>query len=61
MAAVRALLPAGVPEALDRACENLVRVAAAMYSGGGPGVSAEDGPTWSLRVDDALAALGPAA
>jgi hypothetical protein len=61
LAAVRALLPAGVPEALDRTCENLVRVASAMYSGGGPGVSAEDGPTWSLRVDDAVAALGPGA
>ena len=57
-AAVRALLPAGVPEALDRTCENLVRVAGAMYSGGGPGAAAEDGPTFSLRVEDAVAALG---
>jgi hypothetical protein len=56
-AAVRALLPAGIPEALDRTCENLVRVAATLYAAGTPGPAAGDAPTWTLRVDEALATL----
>jgi uncharacterized membrane protein YkvA (DUF1232 family) len=59
LAAVRSLLPAGVPDALDRTCENLVRVAAALYSGGGQGSSAPEPPRSKLRVADALAALSP--
>jgi hypothetical protein len=57
LAAVRALLPAGVAEALDRTTESLVRVAAALYSGGGQGSSAERLPRPALRVEDALAGL----
>jgi hypothetical protein len=59
--AVRALLPAGVPEALDRTCENLVRVAASLYSGGGRSSSDAETPAPALRVGDALAALSPEA
>jgi hypothetical protein len=59
LAAVRSLLPAGVPDALDRTCENLVRVAAALYSGGRQGSSDSEPPRSTLRVGDALAALGP--
>lgn len=57
-AAMRALLPAGVADALDRTCENLVRVAASLYSGGGQGASTPGPPRPSLRVGNALAALG---
>jgi hypothetical protein len=57
LAAVRALLPAGVAEALDRTSENLVRVAAALYSGGGQGSSAPPPPRPTLRVSDALVAV----
>jgi hypothetical protein len=57
LAAVRALLPAGVAEALDRTSENLVRVAAAFYAGGGQGSSAPPPPRPTLRVGDALAGL----
>jgi hypothetical protein len=56
-AAVRSLLPAGVAEALDRTCENLVRVAAAMYSGGGQGSPVPRPTAPSLRVGDAVAGL----
>jgi hypothetical protein len=56
LAAVRALLPAGVAEALDRTSGNLVQVAAALYSGGGQGSSAPPPPP-TLRVGDAMAAL----
>jgi uncharacterized membrane protein YkvA (DUF1232 family) len=59
LAAVRSLLPAGVPDALDRTCENLVRVAAALYAGGGQVPSAPEPPRSTLRVSDALAALSP--
>ncbi len=57
LAAVRALLPAGVAEALDRTSENLVRVAAALYSGGGQGSPAEQPPRPTLRVGEALATV----
>jgi uncharacterized membrane protein YkvA (DUF1232 family) len=57
LAAARALLPAGVADALDRTCENLVQVAAALYSGGGQGSSAPQPPRATLRVGDALAGL----
>lgn len=56
LAAVRSLLPAGVADALDQTCENLVRIAA-LYSGGGQGSSAPEPPPSSLRVGEALAAL----
>ena len=59
LAAVRSLLPAGVPEALDRTCENLVRVAAALYSGDRQGSPAPEAPQLTLRVGDALAAMSP--
>ena len=56
--AVRTLLPAGVPEALDRTCENLVRVAATLFAaGGGAGESALPPSRPALRVADALAGL----
>jgi hypothetical protein len=57
LAAVRALLPPGIAEALDRTSQNLVRVAAALYSGGGQGSSAPSPPRPTLRVGDALAGL----
>jgi hypothetical protein len=57
LAAVRTLLPAGVAEALDRTTENLVRVAAALYSGGGQGSSAPPPSRPALRVGDAVAGL----
>jgi hypothetical protein len=57
LAAVRTLLPAGVAEALDRTTENLSRVAAALYAGGGQNPSAEGLPRPTLRVGDALAGL----
>ena len=60
LAVVRTLLPAGVPEALDRSCENLVRVAATLYSGGGQGEAGPEPPRPTLRVGDALASLSPA-
>jgi hypothetical protein len=59
VAAVRSLLPPGVPDALDRTSEDLVRVAAALYSGGGQGSSAPEAVRPTLRVADALAALSP--
>jgi uncharacterized membrane protein YkvA (DUF1232 family) len=59
LAAVRSFLPAGVSDALDRTCENLVRVAAALCSGGGQGSSAPEPPQATLRIGDALAALTP--
>jgi hypothetical protein len=57
LAAVRALLPAGVAEALDRTSESLVRVAAALYSGGGQDSSGPPSPRPTLRVGEALASL----
>jgi hypothetical protein len=57
LAAVRALLPAGVPDALDRTSQSLVRVAAALYSGGGGDSSAPPPPRPTLRVGDAVAGL----
>lgn len=58
LTAVRTLLPAGVPEALDRTCENLVRVAGTLFSfGGGHDGSAPQPPRPPLRVGDALAGL----
>lgn len=59
-AAVRTLLPAGVPEALDRTCENLVRVAATLYAPGGQREPGPDPPRPTLRVGDALASVSPA-
>ena len=58
LAAVRSLLPAGVPDALDRTCENLVVIAASLYSGGRQGSSVPEQPRSTLRVRDALAAMG---
>jgi hypothetical protein len=58
IAAVRALLPAGVAEALERTCENLVRVAATLFAGGGGDGPRADAAAPPLRVGDALAALG---
>jgi hypothetical protein len=57
LAAVRGLLPAGVAEALDRTTENLVRVAAALYSGGRQGPSGPPPSRPTLRVGEALAGL----
>jgi hypothetical protein len=55
---VRALLPAGVAEALDRTCDNLLRVAGALFTGGAhrPGATPELAPT--IRVGQAILALG---
>ncbi len=60
VAAVRALLPGGVTEALDRTCENLVRVAAALFAGNGDGSPPPSPERPGLRVDQALAALSGA-
>jgi uncharacterized membrane protein YkvA (DUF1232 family) len=58
VAAVRSLLPAGVTDALDRTCDNLVRVAAGLFSGGGETPAAEDRPARpSLRVEAGVGAL----
>ena len=54
--AVRALLPAGVAEALDRTVDRLVLVAASLYSGGGQGGSVER-PRPEVRVANAVASL----
>ena len=55
-AAVRSLLPGGVADALDRTCENLVRVAAALFAGDAqPAAAPSLRP--SLRVHEALGAL----
>jgi hypothetical protein len=55
---VRALLPAGVAEALDRTCDNLLRVAGALFTGSAhsPVATPELAPT--LRVGQAILALG---
>jgi hypothetical protein len=56
IAAVRSLLPGGVADALDRTCENLVRVAAALFTGDAlPAAVPSLRP--SLRVHEALGAL----
>jgi hypothetical protein len=60
LAVVRALLPAGVPEALERTCEDLVRVAATLYSGGGQRGPGLEPPRATLRVGEALASLSEA-
>jgi hypothetical protein len=58
VAAVRSLLPAGLTDALDRTCDNLVRVAAGLFSGGGEVPVAEDRPARpSLRVEAGVDAL----
>jgi hypothetical protein len=54
---VRSLLPPGVADALDRTRENLVRVAATLYS---PGTQTTPGPPAQrakLRVGEAVASL----
>ena len=53
---VRALLPAGVPEALERTCDDLVRVAMTLYAGDADGAG-EAAPRPALRVGEALAGL----
>lgn len=58
LAAVRSLLPAGVAEALDRTSENLVRVAGALHAGGGPDSAGAQPLRPTLRVADAVSALG---
>jgi hypothetical protein len=56
IAAVRSLLPGGVGDALDQTCENLVRVAAALFAGDAqPAAAPSLRP--SLRVHEALGAL----
>ena len=58
LAAVRSLLPPGVAEALERTAENLVRVAAALYSGAWTRlVVATAGAAEAYRVGDALTVL----
>jgi hypothetical protein len=54
--AVRSLLPAGLTDALDRTCDNLVRVSAALFSSGGDG-AADRPPRPPLRVEAAVGAL----
>jgi hypothetical protein len=55
---VRAFLPAGVAEALDRTCDNLLRVAGALFIGGAhsPVATPELAPT--IRIGQAILALG---
>lgn len=53
---VRALLPAGVADALDRTSADLVRVAATLFAGT-PGMPAASSPSPVLRVETAAAAL----
>jgi hypothetical protein len=54
---VRLLLPAGVTDALDRTCENLVRVAAALFAGNGDASPPPSPERPGLRVEQALGAL----
>ena len=55
---VRSILPAGVTEALDRTCENLVRVASALFAPGRENGAVPDAPKAALRVENALQTLG---
>lgn len=57
VAAVRSLLPAGVTDALDRTCDNLVRVAAGLFSGGGETPAGDRPARPSLRVEAGVDAL----
>lgn len=57
LTAVRSLFPMGVAAALDRTCENLVRVAAGLYAGGADGSAPPRPERPTLRVGDAVAAL----
>jgi uncharacterized membrane protein YkvA (DUF1232 family) len=54
---VRALLPAGVSDALDRTCENLARAPALFAGRGGDGARGDDAARPPLRVAEAVAAL----
>jgi hypothetical protein len=56
--AVRSLLPAGLTDALDRTSDNLVRVAAGLFSSGGDRPAGADrAPRPQLRVEAAVGAL----
>jgi hypothetical protein len=57
VAAVSTLLPAGVTDALDRTCENLVRVASALFAGGGEPAAEAQPARPALRVEAAVEAL----
>jgi hypothetical protein len=59
LAAVRSLLPGGVADALERTCENLVRVSATLFSGDAP-PAASPSQMPSLRIHEALRTLATA-
>ena len=54
--AVRALLPLGVADALDRTCDRLVQAASTLYAGGGPRGTVER-PRPVVRVAEAVASM----
>jgi hypothetical protein len=51
---VRALLPAGVPDCLDRTCDNVLRVSAAFFSGGAHGLAAGPQALPVIHVGEAV-------
>jgi len=57
---VRALLPAGVPECLDRTCDNLLRVSAAFFSGRAHGLAAAPEVVPVIRIAEAVKLMGDA-
>jgi hypothetical protein len=57
LAAVRSLLPAGVTDALDRTCDNLVRLAAGLFAGGAVSATEDGTQRPPLRVEAAVNAL----
>jgi uncharacterized membrane protein YkvA (DUF1232 family) len=54
LALVRTLLPAGVTDALDRTCDNLLRVSSALFAGGVAATPATPELAPAIRINDAL-------
>lgn len=57
IAVVRSIMPPGVADALDRAADNLVRVAGALFAADGGRNHGEPPLRPTLRIDEALASL----
>ena len=50
--------PAGIADAMDRTCDNLIQVASALFAAGVRGSCAAPELTPAVRVDDAVRAMG---